>query len=378
VTAPLLDAYKAQRAALKHAAISSFAFTPLSTPARLRRQALISNEALVVVTEDMLPAWELAARLSAPGFVLVTPSRACMFDHLLTVGLFAITAGPSDLYARLVSRASALPGMPPKGEVDWPLLSDTAHHASRAIADHVGHRLSEAERATLTERLWRATRLARTPSFVAREDEFARLQILSRAHAISLIWGDARTHITTGEVARALSDRGMQLGCLALFEPDARWSHLYAAAPWERVARADVSVLLASSAAQEEIDYRDVAARLPSHESADSAFDAMLSSLQSALERSDVETVLRVAEECLAAPYPELLPSMFRFVAEHRPALEARATDEAKVLLALMDPTELHEDDESWRGLVAALIHAGEAEQVYHANALAFRLGLLS
>lgn len=356
-------------------AVSSFASTVFTAPPRPQRLPLAANEALIAVTIDALPAWELAGRLAAPTFVLVTPSRACMFDHLLTIGLFAITAGPSDFYARLVSRATALPGMPPQGPVDLHLLADTAHHASRAIADHVGHRLSEAEKATLIERLWRATKLARTPAFVAREDEYLRLQALARSQNVQMIWGDPASHITGGELSRTLSDRNSEMGCLALFDREAIWSRSYSPAAWKRIPQsAGCAVLLASRAGTEETTVDTLAAIQP-HPSPTLTEEPAITRT---LEESDVEVVLRLLEESLAQPIPALLPALFRFVDEHRPTLEARVTEEGRALLSLCDGAELHDDDQSWRALSSALLQAPEAEQVYHANALAHRLGLFT
>jgi hypothetical protein len=106
--------------------------------------------------------------------------------------------------------------------------------------------------------------------------------------------------------------------------------------------------------------------------------EVSLQVLEAALGKSDIEPVLRLVEESLSEPIPALLAPLFRFVEHHRAELEARCTEAGRGLLSLCDGSELHDDDHAWRELSSALLQAPQNEQVYHANALAHRLGLFA
>ncbi|MCC6807781.1 MAG: hypothetical protein IT381_10175 [Deltaproteobacteria bacterium] len=346
---------------------------------------LASQEAFIAIGDEAFAAWTLAANLQAPCLVAVTQKRAAYFDHLVILGLFSITGGPQDFYARLTSRADASPAAVPASEPSVALLRDTAHHVCRAVSEQLGHRLAEAERAIVFERMWRlAFSPPPAPGFLRDERTYAALERLTRSGFVELIWGDGRTYIAADQANRALRSRGMAIGAFAVFDPRAEFDHHAARAPWERVPWSDTArAFLTSATDQRQCDREGLFAALPSDPpsaaAAASGDDPLVVERALANVFRDDSLFLELLDEALAGPYPPLLGTLFRHLGDYQRrgdhAIELGAHPLGP-LLALCDSQALHDDDPTWRELCESLVEIPAPLRERAVNALSQRLGL--
>jgi hypothetical protein len=339
---------------------------------------LASHEALVGLGDDAFSLWTLTANLQAPCLVAVTQRRAVYFDHLVALGLFSITGGPRDFYARLVSRADAKPEAQAAGEPSLSLLFDSAHHVCRAVSEQLGHRLTEAERAIVFERIWRhAFAPPPAPGFLRDERTYSALERLCRSGKVELLWGDARTFIVGDQVSQALRARESALGALAIFEAEAEFSRQAARAPWERVSWSDTArVFLESLREQRECDRDTLFSQLPAYppdEQAPPMFDPQLVERMLGSVLADEPLFFELLDEALVSPYPPLLDTLFRHLGDVRPQVPDHPLGP---IFDLCDVAVLHDDDPAWRALCNVVSEAPPPLRWHAVNALSQRLGL--
>lgn len=329
---------------------------------------LASDEVLVCIGDDAEAAWSVAARLRAASFVLVTNSRQAQFEHRLFCGLFAITGNAEDFATRLLSRVAA--------PQQAPLMRDTAHHVTRALTADLGQRLTEAEKALIVERLWRAAHHGHEPRFL---QDYDALEKLARAARAEVIWGDPCSFMTLSELQNLLRDRSSAVARLVLLEPHGAWRRLFDDAPWQRIPlTGDARAVLLSATHNEELDARALAQALAEHPEPQQevAGGGGATGLGLSARDSNAHALLRFSMEALSVPYVPLLEPLLRTLDERRAELERVASDEDRAVLNVADHMLLHDDDPSWRAIIDGLLGADERAQPMHANVLAYRLGL--
>lgn len=336
---------------------------------------LASHEAIVGVGDDPFSLWTLAANLQAPCLVAVTARRAVYFDHLLVLGLFSITAGPQDFYARLTSRDGP-------GDPSIALLRDTTHHVCRAVTEQLGHRLYEAQRATIFERAWRhAFSPPAEPGFLRDPRTFAALERLCRSGKVEVLWGDARTYTLGDQVSTALRERQSALGALAIFDVQGEISRHLARGPWERLPWSDTArVFVTDAKTQREMDRDTLLNALSAAAPPDGPIEYDPRLVENVLSGAlrDEGLFIELLDEALASPYPPLLSTLFRRLSEQRygsPPLDPTAHPFGPIL-DLCDSSALHDDDPTWRQLCDRLVEAPAELRGKAVNALAQRLGL--
>ena len=341
---------------------------------------LASHEAMVGIGNEATAAWTLAANLQAPCFVAISQQRAVYFEHMLVLGLFAITAGPQDFFARLTSRSDAKIDDQSTlcSEPSQALLLDTIHHVCRAAEEQVGYRLTEAERAIVFERAWRyAFAPPQPPGFLRDDRTHAALERLCRSGKVELIWGDARTFMVAEQTQKALREREMSLGALAIFDPLGEIQRHATRAPWERLGWSDTSrCYVASNKEQREYSREDLLSRLleqKPNEAEEKYYDPRLveNTLSHAL-RDDV-FLFELLDEALTSPYPPLLSTLFRRLRDHQDQAGAHPLGP---IFELCDSTVLHDDDPSWRGVCNRALAVPIELRARAANAMTHRLGL--
>ncbi len=341
---------------------------------------LASHEAFVGIGNEAAAAWTLAANLQAPCFVAVAQQRAVYFEHMLVLGLFAITGGPQDFFARLTSRTDAKIDDPSslRTEPSQTLLRDTIHHVCRAAEEQVGYRLTEAERAIVLERAWRYAFAPPAPPGFLRDDRtHAALERLCRSGKVELIWGDARTFMVADQTQKALRERDMALGALAIFDPLADLQKHATSEPWDRLGWSDTPrCYVASNHEQRLYSREELFARIPKQkqvEPEEKYYDQRLveSTLAHAL-RDDV-FLFELLDEALTSPYPPLLSTLFRRLRDHH---AQAATHPLGPVFELCDGAVLHDDDPSWRAVCDRALEVPAPLRARAANALSYRLGL--